>query len=76
MQILWLVLAAIGVLAVLAAIATVVYIVSHGYNPRDPQGSVGLMFRTYKRHIIAYFVLLAVGLAALSLAALIQRHAP
>jgi hypothetical protein len=75
MQILWLVLAAIGALAVLAAIATVFYIVIYGYNPRDPQGSFALMFSTHKRHIIAYFVLLAVGLAAFSLAAFVQRYA-
>jgi len=74
MQILVLVLFAIGALAVVAAIATVIHIISHGYNPRDPQGSLALMFRIYKRHIIAYFVLLAVGLAALSLAAFVQGY--
>ena len=59
--------------AALAALATVFYIVIYGYNPRDPQGSFGLMLHLHKRHIIAYFVLLAIGLTAFSLAAFIQR---
>jgi hypothetical protein len=67
----WL-LIALGFLAVLAALITLIYVLPHG-EYRNPDW-MAVLLRQYRRQIIAYFVLLAVGATAFLLAELARRQ--
>jgi len=73
-------LAVIGLLAGVAAVGTVFYVVMYGYkyaHPRDHQNPdwMVVLLRLYKPHVIAYFVLLTVSVAALLLAEFVKKYA-
>ena len=82
MHILALVLIVIGVSASLIALGTLIYLLpkmSGHYkheNQRHPSSPdwMALSLRLYKPYIVAYFVAMAVSVAAFSLAGLLERH--
>ena len=69
----------IGFAAGATAVAVIFYVVmyaqkyAHPKDHKNPDWMVVLL-RLYKRHIIAYFILLAVSVAALALATYIEKH--
>jgi uncharacterized membrane protein YphA (DoxX/SURF4 family) len=67
MQILAGVLNLIGLVAGVVALCLLVYILPHAFPFHTP-GWMTVLMRSYKPHIIAYYVLLAVAAAALVLA--------
>ena len=75
MQVLAGVLILIGVVAGVIALGTLIYILPHA-RPHKDADCMTVLLRSYKPHIIAYFVLLAVSAAALGLAASIVKQAP
>ena len=65
----------IGLAAVIVALGLLLYILPHAFPFKTP-GWMTILLKSYKPHIIAYFVLLAVSATALGLAAYIGNHAP
>jgi uncharacterized membrane protein YphA (DoxX/SURF4 family) len=75
MQILVGVLIVVGFVAGFVALGLLVYILPHAFPFKTPDWMTVLL-RSYKPHIVAYYVLLAVSATALGLAAYIGKHAP
>jgi uncharacterized membrane protein YphA (DoxX/SURF4 family) len=65
----------IGLAAVIVALGLLLYILPHAFPFKTP-GWMTILLKSYKPHIIAYFVLLAVSATALGLAAYIGNYAP
>ena len=73
MQILAEVLIVIGFVAVIVALGLLVYILPHAFPFRTP-GWMTVLLRSYRPHIIAYYLLLAVAATALGLASYIGKY--
>ena len=65
----------IGVVAAVVALGTLISILPHA-RPHTDADWMTVLLRSYKPHIIAYFVLLAVSATALGLAASIVKQTP
>jgi hypothetical protein len=65
----------IGVVAAVVALGTLIHILPHA-RPQKDADWMTVLLRSYKPHIIAYFVLLAVSATALGLAASIAKQTP
>lgn len=73
MQIVAGVLIVIGFVAAPVALGILIYILPHA-RPHKNADYMTVLLRSYKPHIIAYFVLLAIAATALGLASYIERH--
>jgi|SRR5215475_15356950 len=74
MQILAGVLIAMGFAGAIVALGILIYVLPHA-SYKSPDWMTVLL-RSYRPHIIAYFVLFASSAMAFGLAAYIQKHAP